>query len=151
MTQWWLWLLLVGVAGIWVWGIIQQIIIGHPFGDKPVSNAGLVISSLIPFSLIVFLGLASLKTTVTSTKIAVRFTPFINVQIDRNDVLNAEIITYNFVGYGIRYSNQYGTVYNAKGNCGLLIYKKTGGKLLIGTQHPEELRQVIAKWGLLIS
>ncbi|MRS59995.1 hypothetical protein [Larkinella terrae] len=151
MTQWWLWLLLIGVAGIWVWGIIQQMIVGQPFGDKPVSNAGLVISSLIPFGLIAFLGLASLKTTVTSTKIAIRYTPFINVQIDRNDVLKAEIITYNFVGYGIRYSNQYGTVYNAKGNSGLLIYKKTGSKLLIGTQKPKELRQVIAKWGVLIS
>jgi hypothetical protein len=42
-TQWWLWVMLIGICLIPVVGIYQQIFRGIPFGDKPMPDAGLFI------------------------------------------------------------------------------------------------------------
>lgn len=42
-TQWWIWLLLIALNGIFVYGIYQQIYTKVPFGDNPTSNTGLFI------------------------------------------------------------------------------------------------------------
>jgi len=143
ITQWWVWAILIGVAGIWVWGIIYQVVLGHHFGNKPLSNNGLLISAIIPFGMIGFFYLLKLKTEITSDGIDVKYFPMWSTHIKWDEIQNTEIIKYNFVGYGIRFSDDYGTVYNAKGDIGLLIQKKDGNKVLIGTQIPEQLATVL--------
>ena len=34
-TQVWLWALLLGVSGLMLWGFVQQIVLGRPWGSKP--------------------------------------------------------------------------------------------------------------------
>jgi hypothetical protein len=143
ITQWWIWAILIGVAGIWVWGIIYQIVLGHQFGNKPLSNNGLLISAIIPFGMIGFFYLLKLKTEITSDGIDVKYFPIWSTRIKWDEIQKAEIIKYGFVGYGIRFSDNYGTVYNAKGDIGLLLQKKDGRKVLIGTQIPEQLTIVL--------
>jgi hypothetical protein len=143
ITQWWVWAILIGVAGIWVWGIIYQIVLGHQFGNKPLSNNGLLISAIIPFGMIGFFYLLKLKTEITSDGIDVKYFPMWSTHIKWDEIQKAEIIKYGFVGYGIRFSDDYGTVYNAKGDIGLLLQKKDGKKVLIGTQIPEQLAIVL--------
>jgi hypothetical protein len=143
MTQWWLWSLLLGVLGIWVWGIIYQVLLGHPFGNNPMSNKGLIISSLIPLSVIAFFYLLVLKTEVSPEGIYVSYFPLSSTRLPWDQIQKAEIIKYRFVGYGIRLFTSYGTVYNAKGDVGLLLHKKDGSKLLIGTQLSAQLASVI--------
>ena len=53
-TQWWIWLLLIGLGAIAVYGIIQQILFGVDFGNKPMSNIGLIIFTLFVFGFIYF-------------------------------------------------------------------------------------------------
>ena len=146
MTQWWLWALLLGVLGIWVWGITYQVILGHTFGNHPMSNRGLIISSLIPLSVIALFYLVVLKTEVSLNGIYVNYFPLSSTQIQWSEIQRAEIIKYGFVGYGIRFSAEYGTVYNAKGDLGLLLHKKDGSTLLIGTQLPDQLAKAVEKF-----
>ena len=61
------------------------------------------------------------------------------------DIEEAELIKYGFVGYGIRLSIKYGSVYNVKGDKGLRITLKNGKKYLIGTQTPDNLKGVVKK------
>ena len=53
-TQWWSWLLLIGLGDIAVYCIIQQFLFGIDFGDKPMSNIGLIIFTLFVFGFIYF-------------------------------------------------------------------------------------------------
>ncbi|MGB5272717.1 MAG: hypothetical protein WBN39_01570, partial [Flavobacteriaceae bacterium] len=69
-----------------------------------------------------------------------------NKQFKWEDIDKAEIIKYRFVGFGIRLSFKYGTVYNIKGNLGMALHLKDGKKYLIGTQKPEELQKAIASF-----
>jgi magnesium-transporting ATPase (P-type) len=43
-TQWWLWLILLVVNGLFVTAFYVQVINGKTFGDKPMSNIGIVIA-----------------------------------------------------------------------------------------------------------
>ncbi len=146
LAHWWLWLILLGVASIWVYGIYQQLYLGEPFGNNPMTNTGLLISTVIPLGLIFLFTTLSLRTTVDARGIHIRYFPLWSTLIPWDQVGHAEIIEYGFVGYGIRFSPTYGTVYNAMGHTGLQIIKTSGRKILIGTQRPEELRAVLAQY-----
>jgi hypothetical protein len=39
--QWWLWVILLGVNGLLLFGVFKQVINGQQFGDKPMSNLDL--------------------------------------------------------------------------------------------------------------
>ena len=51
-SQWWLWLILIGIGILPILGIYKQLIIGEKFGDKPMSDLGLIIFAVFVFSLI---------------------------------------------------------------------------------------------------
>ena len=53
-TQWWIWLILIGLGAIAVYGFIQQIVFGVEFGNKPMSNVGIIIFTLFVFGFIYF-------------------------------------------------------------------------------------------------
>ena len=74
-TQWWLWLILLAVGLIPVFGIYEQIIIGRQFGDKPMSDSGLIFFSLFTFGLISMMFLLKLKTEISSSGIKMAFSP----------------------------------------------------------------------------
>ena len=124
-TQWWLWLILIGVSILPVIGIFEQLIFGHTFGDKPMSNIELLIFSSFVFCLVALFGFMKLKTEIDEQEIRMNFFPFIKKRTNWNEIKSAEIINYGFVGgWGIRLWTQYGTVYNVKGNKGLAIELK---------------------------
>ncbi|MCL6494494.1 MAG: hypothetical protein K6T54_06895, partial [Ignavibacterium sp.] len=43
--QWWLWLIVLGINGIFLFGVFKQVIGGQQFGDKPIINSGLLIAT----------------------------------------------------------------------------------------------------------
>jgi uncharacterized membrane protein len=142
-TQWYIWILLLGMLLIPVYGIIQQLVFKEPFGDKPMSDLGLVIFFFGMLTFCVLFLIMQLKTIVTKEKITAHFVPFFSKTFTREEVAHAEIVTYGFVGYGIRFSKTYGTVYNIKGNKGIALTLTNKKKFLIGTQKPHELDDVI--------
>jgi len=149
ITQWWIWLLLIGLGAIAVYGIIQQVLFGVDFGDKPMSNIGLIIFTLFVFGFIYFNWYMTLITEITNEGIKVRFVPFVKKEIKWNELKSAKIVTYGFVGYGIRLGSKYGTVYNMSGDKGLALELNSGKKFVIGTQKEAELKKVVEKCELL--
>ncbi len=143
-TQWWLWLLLLGIGMIPIIGIYKQLILGEQFGSKPFSDIGLMVFSVFIYLLIALFYFLQLKTRITSEEISFTFFPLASKKVKWEDVSEAEIVNYGFVGgWGIRLWTSYGTVYNTKGKMGLAIKLKNGSKFLIGTQKETELKNVI--------
>jgi hypothetical protein len=145
-TQWWLWLILIPITILPIIGIYKQIIIGEPFGDKPMSDIGLLIFAIFTFSLLGLFILMRLKTTIDTDKIEMSFFPFIRKTTNWTEIKKAEVVNYGFVGgWGIRLWTKYGTVYNIKGNKGLAIELLNGKKYLIGTQKVTEMNEIVEK------
>ncbi|PMD99258.1 hypothetical protein BWI97_02330 [Siphonobacter sp. BAB-5405] len=146
MTQAWIWLPLLAIMAMWVAAMIHVVIGGNDLNGSTISTPALLALGSIPVSLLMLFYFISLKTVVVGDVLEIQFSPFVTERIRPNEVVRTELITYGFIGYGYRFSKQYGTVFNAKGSTGVLIYKNRGEKVLIGTQQPEALQQAIQKW-----
>jgi len=145
-TQWWLWLILIGIGVLPIIGIYKQLIIEEKFGDNPMSDLGLIIFSIFIFGLITLFWFMRLKTIIDQNEIRMSFFPFVKKKVNWKDVKSAEVVNYGFVGgWGIRLGTKYGTIYNIKGNRGLAIELLNGKKFLTGTQKETELREILAK------
>lgn len=148
-NQWWIWVILIGINGIMIYGLIQQIVFKKPFGDNPASDSGIIFGAFMcSLILAVFLSF-SLETRIYKGGIAVRFFP---LQLKTryfafDDIASMEIREYKpimeYGGWGIRGfgSNR---ALNVRGKIGLQLLFKNGQKLLIGTQKGEELEKILA-------
>jgi hypothetical protein len=146
-TQWWLWLILITIGILTIYGIYKQLIIGEPFGTEPISNFGLILSSTFSFGLIILFGIMRLKTEVDQIGIKVYFFPFFRKTIKWDAIKSVKTVNYGFVGgWGIRLGTKYGTIYNMKGNKGLAIELKNGNRFCLGTQKDSELNKIIEKY-----
>ena len=143
-TQWWLWLILIGIALIPVYGIYKQIFQGEVFGDKPMSNLGLIAFVIFMLLFLLLFLLFKLTTEINTKEIKIQFFPLVNKVVEWKDVKSAQVLNYGFVGgWGIRLFTKYGTVYNIKGNKGLALELRDGKKLLVGSQKMEELYEIV--------
>jgi hypothetical protein len=152
--QTWVWVLVLPISLFLIvlfgYGMIKQLIFGHPWGSKPLSNTALAIMG--PVWILFGIGLAylfycmKLVTEVRSDALYIRFFPLTHQRITFEDITRYEVRTYNpmreFGGWGIRYRRG-GKAYNVSGNRGLQLELANGKRLLIGSQRPEELAQAI--------
>ena len=134
LNQKWVFFILFGVVGLFVFAVIEQVFFGISFGNKPAPNSILILCALIPLMSILLLYYLRLKTCFDANGIEINFTPLAQKKITWEDVKSMEIIKYDFVGFGLRFTFKYGTVYNTSGNIGLLIWLNNGKKIMIGTQ-----------------
>lgn len=144
--QWWLWVLLLGIEGFFIYGIVQDVYFGHPFGNKPGGLVGgIIVNFLIIIPLILGFFLARLETRIDKIGICFRWKVFGGEfnSIMWSQIKDAFLIEYKNTGSGIRISPQNGTIYNTSGNKGLQIILNSGEKYLIGTHKPEELQKVL--------
>ena len=146
MTQWWLWAILLGTMGVVLWEMAEEALSRQLSLAEFLHSPGLWTPILLPIVILGFFYVASLKTKIDPTGIHIHYFPMWRTHIPWEQIESAEIVQYGFVGYGIRFSISYGTVYNAKGNRGLQIVKKNGSKILLGTQRPEELLAAVEKF-----
>ena len=145
-SQWWLWVLLIGLGLVPIVGLYKQLYLNQAFGDKPMSTMALGILCLFTFSFIVLFWCMCLKTHINPHGVHMHFFPFIKKQVHWDQIKTIEVVNYGFVGgWGIRLFTSYGTVYNIQGNMGLAIELTSGKKFLIGTQKPKELTLFIEK------
>jgi len=147
-TQWWLWILLIGVACIPLYASYRQLILEIPFGSNPMSDLGLILFSIFMLAFLGFFFSLRLQTHIDDREIYIRYFPFLRKRILWSEIKSAEVVNYGFVGYGVRYGSKYGIVYNTNGNKGLAIEMKNGKKLCIGTQKPEALEKIILQHSL---
>lgn len=150
-TQWWLWLLLaVSCAPPW-WGFAEQIIFGRNFGDRPMSDLGLVVFTLafglgIPLLLLA----CRLEIEVRADALYLRFSPFHGrpQRIEFGTITSVTPGKYNplrdYGGWGIKMGRG-GTAYNVSGNLGVRLELTSGRHLLLGTRRPVELAEVLTR------
>lgn len=156
--QAWIWigLIMTGipVTGIFGLGIWRQVILGKPFGNHPMSDAGLIITFAVVLfvilSLVMLFATAKLVTRIDREGISYRFFPFyLKTRLIRwAEVKAFEVTRYNPVrdygGWGIGSSSK-GRAYNVSGDRGLLIVMQSGKNILIGTGKPELLDEFLRK------
>lgn len=137
--QWWVWALLIGVEGLMIYGLNEQIFLHKSFGTNPTSDSGLIISVASITLVLISFWVIRLDTSIDDEGIHVQFFPFHLKKrhypwetIQSIAVRNYRPIV-EFGGWGIRGfgSNR---ALNISGSIGLQIHFKNGKKLLIGTQ-----------------
>lgn len=137
------------LAGVFWWGFIQQIVYGHPFGDKPMPDWLFVLFVLVMgilFPIAVYK--SKLITEIREDGLYIRLIPFhirfIHFPIDY--IRNVKTITYNsllrFGGYGIRYNFHGERAYNLRGKEGIEFYAE-GKTIVIGSQQSVELEKAL--------
>lgn len=148
-NQIWIWLLLLSVPAVFIWGFIQQIVLGNPFGNNPMSDIALIIvGALFGLGLPALFLALRLITEVRSDGLYYRFVLF-HRSFQRllfEEIIKYEIRTYKpikeYGGWGIRLGAK-GRAYNVSGNLGLQLELTNGRKILLGTQQPAVLLAAI--------
>lgn len=148
--QWWIWALVLIAPAIVVWGMVQQLVLGVPWGNNPAPDWVLVLlACVIGLGLPAFMFWVGLDTVVRYEGVYVRYFPFhlkwVIIPVD--SIESARAIEYHpirdYGGWGIRYGAG-GKAYSVSGNRGVMLEFKDGKRLLIGSQKAEELGRAIS-------
>ena len=149
---WWAWLAIIALNLLFIYAIVQQVIIGKAFGSKPSPDYVLIIVELFLLLFLFFLNSIKLKTQITDTGIYYRFYPFQFKEtiIEWHELRDAYIRQYNsfheYGGRGIRIgSPKTGRAINTSesSNKGLQLQFNNGKLLLIGTRRPDEIQIIV--------
>ena len=149
--QLWLWALLLTIAAVSIWGAVQQLLLGIPFGNNPAPD-GVMIPLAIVFGVVFPLGFyfMNLTTEVHQDGVYYRFFPFHRRfhRIVLKDIVDYEVREYSAIrdygGWGIRYGRK-GKAYNVSGNRGVWIQLSSGRSIMFGSQRPEDFATAIEK------
>jgi len=155
-NQWWIWLILLGINGFFIFGIFRQIIGGQPFGDKPMSDIGLIVGTALSILFTILFLNFRLDTLIKRDGIYVRFFPFhLTFKHYAWESLTKSFIREyspisEYGGWGLRLGLfGKGTAFNVSGDKGLQLEFTNKKKLLIGTNKPDELTETLNKIGQL--
>jgi len=150
--QWWIWFILVGINGVLLYTTYRQIILGIPIGENPMSNMGLILTTIFSLLISVLFVNFRLETQIKKEGIYVRFFPF-HIKFKYfawNEIEKLFIRRYKplmeYGGWGVRGIGK-SRAFNVSGNMGLQLEMKGGKKLLIGTNKTEELVNVLHNLG----
>ncbi|MCZ2223975.1 MAG: hypothetical protein LC122_10125 [Chitinophagales bacterium] len=150
--QWWLWIIILIVDGIFLLGFFIQVILGKQFGDKPMTNQGLIIAVGLLLLINIIFANVNLETFIKNDGIYFRFFPF-HLKFKHyawNELSKIYIRQYEplkeYGGWGIRFSlSGKGKAFNVYGNIGLQLEFNNKKKVLIGTNKPNELTKALEK------
>lgn len=149
---WWAWLGVAALNLLFIYAIVQQILLGTPFGPKPAPDFVLILVELFLLFLFIFLISIKLKTRITDTGIYYRFIPFQfkETLIEWHELKDAYIREHNsfheYGGWGIRTgSTKTGKAINtsSSSNMGLQLQFNDGRLLLVGTRRPDEIQLIL--------
>lgn len=150
--RWWIYLLVLGVAGFAWYAFIRQVLLRNPPGDRPAPDWLMFMNWLLMGVGFPWLFLsARLVVEVREDGLYYRFHPFHRRRhrLSRDEMAGAEARTYRplleYGGWGIRYGWKGGKAYNVSGNRGVQVLLRDGRKVLFGSRRPEELDAAIRK------
>lgn len=145
-TQWWLWGLLVAALIIPLVVTVAQ----YSTGKSAITIYDIAVGCMFPLLIIFFFLTIKLATTIDETGVHYRFAPVHRKMrdISWSEIEKAYTRTYSpikeYGGWGIRSGiAKIGKAYNISGNKGLQLELKDGKKILIGTNRPGEIDQVL--------
>jgi hypothetical protein len=133
-------------------GLYQQLVLGQPWGDHPLPDAGLVAAAAVGIGVTVgvccLLLFMRLVTEVRADGLRLAYWPLRTRVVPWSEIREVEAVSYrpirDYGGWGIRYGGRRkGWAYNASGNRGVRLTLRDGSRLLAGSQRPEALAQAI--------
>ncbi|MEO0731228.1 MAG: PH domain-containing protein [Bacteroidota bacterium] len=141
-NQWWLWAIMLTL-------FVALGLNGIDIFERTESWLAFVGPGAIVLTMIL-MAVLELRTTITESGIEAYFWPFGRKRIFWSEIEGYRIKEYSplkeFGGWGYRIG-PHGKAFNMYGNMGLELDLKSGKKLMIGTQRPEELGQFL-EWCL---
>lgn len=143
--------LLCAVA-LFGWGIYRQIVLGQPWGRRPMSNGMLL--AVAAFTLLIGGALAGLaivvemRTRVYRDRTEIRYRPFKTRTTMAAEIVSAAAVTYqpmrDFGGWGIKHSSKKRAwIYSISGDQAVDLTLVGDAHLFIGTRRPTELESAI--------
>jgi len=152
-----LWILLlmatVFVTGLFAYAMHSQLYLKQPWGDRPMSDTALIVTSIV--SILISAGFTllfyklKLITNVRVDGIHIRYFPLVNKVIAFDTINSCKARTYRpireYGGWGIRFGRN-GKAYNVSGNQGVQLEFTNGKSLLIGSQKADKLAAAINKY-----
>ncbi len=132
------WVIWVISAGVLLWMRIADLI------DESFS----IIAIVFVLTIILLVFFTTLRTEISEEGISYRMWPFHKKSklLVWSDIERFEIRKYKpireYGGWGMRFG-LHGKAYNIKGNMGLQIKLVSGQSILLGTQRPDEMQQVL--------
>jgi hypothetical protein len=156
--QWWLWVILLALDGLFIFGIYKQVITGKQFGDKPMSNTGILLTATSVILLTIMFINMRLETQIKKDGVYLKFFPF-HLSFRRytwDKISESFVRQYNpigeYGGWGIRFGFfGKGKAYSVSGNKGLQVEFSDTKRVLIGTNKPDELTETLKRIGQLKS
>lgn len=136
-TQWWLWLIILGLFGTMLYKFIQK--------ENLQENLAPIIILLL---VILLFALLNLKTRIDQKGIHVKMFPFHFkfVTYKWEEIQSVKVRKYSpiteYGGWGVRIGPN-GKAFNVKGNKGIEIITANGDNRMIGTQKMEEVSEVL--------
>lgn len=148
--QIWLWIMVLAVNGVFLYGLFRQLVQKQEFGNKPMSDLALIMLNLFNLTLTCFLLFVRLETKITEEGVYYRYYPLQHFRkIIWGRIGQAYVRRYSplreFGGWGLRIGWKKGMAYNVSGNQGLQLVYDQGRHLLLGTARPGELEAVLKK------
>lgn len=134
--------------------LVWQVILGHPWGTNPMSNARVIGWTVFLWLVYFRLVTVRLVTHVGHDEVTVGMRGLWRERhIPLTEIKSAKVVTYAAVdwgGYGIRTTRR-GKAYIAGGDRGVRLERVKGGAVLIGSAHPEELLAAINRHASTVS
>ncbi|HME05462.1 MAG TPA: hypothetical protein VKG25_00370 [Bryobacteraceae bacterium] len=129
--------------------LVWQVLLGHPWGKEPMSNANVVGWTIFLWLIYLRLITVRLVTEVRNGELIVGMRGlWRSRRVRLSDIRSVEIVSFDPVhdygGYGIR-SNREGPAYIASGSRGVRVTLSAGEKLLVGSQRADELAKVVSR------
>lgn len=148
--QWWIWLTLILLNGVFVWGAVRQLVSDKPWGDNPMSDTGLLVFTLSMLLVSAAILSAKLKTYINKDGVYVQLFPYhLRYKFyDWSSIFKAHVIKYSPLragGWGIKISMDATKHYTVSGNMGLRLTLMNGRKVVIGTNKPDEMVNVLER------
>lgn len=155
-NQPWVWAIILPVSlgpiALFGYGVVRQILGGMPWGDKPMSDTGLLVAFVLAlvFGALLLLLFFKMRLVVVVRPgvLLLRFVPLHRDfrRIELGDLASYRACTYRpireYGGWGIRLVPS-GRAYNVSGNQGVRLDYPDGTHLLIGSRRPEDLAQAV--------
>ena len=142
--------------GFLLYSNIMQFMFDQPWGNKPMSDIGLVVMTVLVLLVLVISAVllfeSKLVTEINSEGIIYSFWPYFKKQktIPSQMIKEFSIREYRplveYGGWGIKKGGKkYGDAINVSGNIGLQLILTDGKKILIGTQRPDAMKRAMNK------
>jgi hypothetical protein len=153
-TQPWLWgfvlATLVFVVAMFGWALYQQLALGEPWGNKPLSDLGLILASCgaigVSLGIVILFLVLRLEVEVRDEGVGVSFRPFSRRLIAFSEIRKCSARTFqplrNYGGWGLR-TNFRSNAYTVRGNEGVWLEFNDAKPVLVGSQRAAELADVI--------